>query len=156
MTKTNPEAITTTMTSASQHATRTGGKPGFHHDDSREIALAALSAALEKKAFEPVLIDVRDLASYTDYILVLSGRSDRQVTAISDGIIEALLQENHRPLGIEGKEGQWTLVDFGDLVVHVFYHPTREFYDLEGLWSDAPRVPIEVPGEARLQVDEMY
>ena len=61
------------------------------------------------------------------------------------------------PIGVEGKrDGQWALLDFGDLVVHVFYHPMREFYDLEGLWIDAPRVPVDVPPDSRLQVDEMY
>lgn len=123
---------------------------------SKATAMRALDAAIEKKALEPVLLDVRDLASYTDYILIVSGRSDRQVQAISDAVVEAMAREAQRPLGVEGKEGQWTLVDFGDLIVHVFYHPTREFYDLESLWIDAPRVPIEVPPEARAQADELY
>ena len=61
------------------------------------------------------------------------------------------------PLGVEGKrDGQWTLIDFGDLIVHVFYHPMREFYDLEGLWADAPRVQINVPPESRIQLTDAY
>lgn len=124
---------------------------------SRAIAVLAAEAALEKKAVEPVLLDVSDLASYTDHILVVSGRSDRQVQAISDGILEALGKQHIKPLGTEGlKGGQWTLLDFGDLIVHVFYHPVRDFYDLESFWVDAPRVPLEVPPEARIGVDEMY
>jgi len=105
---------------------------------SRYLAMAAVAAALEKKALEPVLLDVHELASYTDFILVVSGRSDRQVMAISDGIVEALAREQARPLGKEGsKGGQWTLLDFGDLIVHVFQPEVREAYALERLWSDA-------------------
>jgi ribosome-associated protein len=124
---------------------------------SKATALAAVAAALDKKCLEPVLLDVRALASYTDYILVVSGRSDRQVGAIADGVIDALSAVGRRPMGSEGlRDGQWSLVDFGDLIVHVFYHPVREFYDLEGLWSDAPRVPIDVPPEARAQLEDNY
>ena len=124
---------------------------------SRALAVLAAEVALDKKAVDPVLLDVRDLASYTDHILVVSGRSDRQVLAISDGILEAMARQHVKPLGTEGlKGGQWTLLDFGDLIVHVFYHPVRDFYDLESFWVDAPRVPLEIPPEARVSVDEMY
>jgi ribosome-associated protein len=124
---------------------------------SKHLALVALGGALEKKALEPVLLDVRELASYTDHILLVSGRSDRQVMAISEGILEALAKENVRPIGTEGlKGGQWTLLDFGDVIVHVFYHPVRELYDLESFWVDAPRVPIDVPPEARIGAEEAY
>ena len=115
---------------------------------SKESALLAVEAALEKKGLEPVLIDVSAEASYTDYILVVSGRSDRQVQAIADWVQERLAALRVRPLGVEGA-GDWVLLDFGDVVVHVFYHPVREFYDLEGLWIQAPRVPLAVPPEAR-------
>jgi ribosome-associated protein len=125
---------------------------------SVELAKAAMEAALEKKALEPVLLDVQGQSSYTDYILVLSGRSDRHVQAVADAVVESLRRtRNARPLGIEGKrDGQWTLIDFGDVVVHVFYHPVREFYDLEGLWVDAPRVPIDVPADARIDAAAAY
>jgi ribosome-associated protein len=131
------------------------------HDDprSRETAMKAVAAALEKKALEPVLLDVREMASYCDYILIVSGRSDRQIQAIAEGVVEALAHEAKavRPIGKEGaNKGQWTLVDFGDLIVHVFYHPAREYYDLESLWNDAPRVPLEVPPEARVQPEDYY
>jgi ribosome-associated protein len=118
---------------------------------SRDHALFALEAALDKKALEPVLIDVSDQSSYTDYILVLSGRSDRHVQHIADGVLEAFSKSQRlKPVGSEGNtEGKWVLLDFGELVVHVFYHPLRDFYDLEGLWCDAPRVQLEVPAEAR-------
>jgi ribosome-associated protein len=124
---------------------------------SRNTADWALEAALDKKALEPVLLDVRDLCSYTEYLLVVSGRSDRQVDAIADSVEKALRQRGRRPMGTEGaRTGQWALLDYGDVVVHVFHHPVREHYDLEGLWIDAPRVEIEVPDEARVSVEEMY
>ena len=134
--------------------------PHPRHDDprSKETALRAVAAVLEKKGLEPVLLDVRELASYCDYILIVSGRSDRQVQAIAEGVVQALGHEGRaRPLGKEGThKGQWTLVDFGDLIVHVFYHPVREYYDLESLWSDAPRVPLEIPPDARVGPGEYY
>ena len=118
--------------------------------DSAQQVMLALEAALEKKALDPVLIDVSKESSYTDYILVLSGRSDRHVQSVADGVLEAFARLRIRPVGVEGKQqGQWTLLDFGDFIVHVFYHPNRDFYDLEGLWCDAPRVAVEVPPEAR-------
>jgi ribosome-associated protein len=117
---------------------------------SKDQALLALDAALDKKALEPVLLDVSSQASYTDYILLVSGNSDRHVQTIADAVVEAFAKLRKRPIGVEGvREGQWALIDFGDLVVHVFYHPMRDFYDLEGLWCDARRVAIDVPAEAR-------
>ena len=106
--------------------------------DSLEAAKAAIDAALDKKALLPVLIDVSGLASYTDFICIVSGRSDRQVDAIADGILAVMKGRGRSLLGQEGSgSGRWTLLDFGDVVVHVFYHPVREFYDLESLWVDA-------------------
>nr|HEX4315980.1 ribosome silencing factor [Kofleriaceae bacterium] len=125
--------------------------------DGLDGALRALSLALDKKALEPVLLDVRELCSFCNYQLVLSGRSDRQVDAIADGISVGLKMEGLRAIGSEGaRTGQWALLDYGDFVVHVFLHSAREHYDLEGLWNDAPRVPIEVPPEARVPVEEQY
>lgn len=118
-------------------------------------ALRALALALDKKALEPVLLDVRGLCTYASFQLVLSGRSDRQVDAIAEGIIVGMKADGVRPLSTEGKRsGQWALLDFGDVIVHVFHHPAREHYDLEGLWIDAPRVPIDVPAEARVAADD--
>ncbi len=122
---------------------------------SHTQALVALDAALSKKALEPVLLDVTGQASYTDYILLVSGSSDRHVQTITDAVVESMAKERRRPIGVEGSAGgQWSLIDFGDIVVHVFYHPMRGFYDLEGLWCDAPRVAIDVPPDAR--VGQMY
>lgn len=126
-------------------------------NDSLNIAREALEAALDKKALEPVLLEVNELCSYTEYILLLSGRSDRQVDAIADAIKDRLAQSGRRPLGLEGvSSGQWALLDYGDVVIHVFHHPTREHYDLEGLWIDAPRVDIDVPEEARISSEDLY
>lgn len=123
----------------------------------KDGALRALTLALDKKALEPVLLDVRGLCTYCNYQLVVSGRSDRQVEAIGEAIVVGLKDEGIRPIGTEGKRsGQWALLDFGDFVVHVFHHPLRDHYDLEGLWVDAPRVPIEVPPEARVGADQAY
>ncbi len=120
-------------------------------------AMRALTLALEKKALEPVLLDVRGLCSYANYQLVVSGRSDRQVDAIADGIATGLKLDGMRPLGAEGaRTGQWSLLDYGDFVVHVFLHAAREHYDLEGLWNDAPRIPLEIPPDARLPAGETY
>ena len=120
-------------------------------------AMRALALALDKKALEPVLLDVRQLCSFCNYQLVISGRSDRQVDAIADGIALGLKQEGLRPISTEGaRSGQWALLDYGDFVVHVFLHSAREHYDLEGLWNDAPRVPIDVPADARVPAEEAY
>jgi ribosome silencing factor RsfS/YbeB/iojap len=122
-----------------------------------EAAHLALGAALDKKALEPVLLDVRALCSYTEYILLVSGRSDRQVDAIADSVSLALKAQGRRPIGVEGvSSGQWALLDFGDVVIHVFMHPIRLHYDLESLWHEAPRVEIEIPAEARATPDDLY
>lgn len=119
--------------------------------DSLVNAKAAIAAALEKKAVEPVLIDVCGRASYADFIAVVSGRSDRQVDAIADGVCQAMSALGRHPLGREGaRNGRWVLIDFGDVVMHVFYHPLREVFDIESLWIDAPRVKLQVPAEAKL------
>ena len=126
--------------------------------ETREQAIAAMEAALDKRALAPVLIDVSSMGSYTDFIGVVSGRSDRQVDAIAEGISLAMKARGIYPLGREGTgTGRWTLLDFGAFVIHVFYHPVREFYDLESLWIEAPRVTLDVPPEAKLgQADALY
>lgn len=116
----------------------------------------ALAAALDKKALEPLLLDVRGLCSYANFILLVSGRSDRQVDAIAESV-RTRLKPAATLIGSEGtRSGQWALLDYGDLVVHVFHHPAREHYDLEGLWIDAPHVDIEVPDDARLSAEDQY
>lgn len=135
------------------------GRPAAPRTDTAGLAdaMAALELGLDKKALEPVLLDVRELCTYCSYQLLLSGRSERQVEAIADGISAGMKARGIRPIGTEGtRGGAWQLIDFGDLVVHVFHHPAREHYDLEGMWHAAPRVPLEVPADARITVEETY
>lgn len=109
---------------------------------SKDRALLCAEYALDKKAFNLKVLEVRELSSLTDYLLIASGRSDRQVQAIAENIHLGLKKQHDTlPLAIEGmEEGRWVLLDYGDVMVHVFQEPVREFYDLDGLWSDAPQV----------------
>jgi ribosome-associated protein len=105
-----------------------------------ERAVLCSEAALDKKAADLVLLDVREHTSIADYFVIVSGRSDTQVRAIAEHVEEVCRKAGYRPLAVEGlRHGQWVLLDFGDVVVHVFYAPVREFYDLERLWAQAPR-----------------
>jgi ribosome-associated protein len=126
--------------------------------ETRALAIDAMGAALEKHALQPVLIDVSGMGSYTDFIGIVSGRSDRQVDAIAENVVHTLKARGKMVLGQEGSgSGRWTLLDFGAFVMHVFYHPVREFYDLESLWIEAPRVKLDVPSQAVLgQADALY
>ncbi len=111
--------------------------------DTRAKAIRAAEIAFDKKAEGLAVLDVRNLVSYTDYFLICHGRSDRQVQAITEAIESTLKAEGIRPLAVEGTAtGQWVLMDYDDLVVHVFYEPVRAYYDLDGLWMDAPRVRL--------------
>ncbi len=103
----------------------------------------ALSAAGDKKALDPVVLDLRDVATFTDYFLITSGTNTRQVQAIADEIVEQLKNQGTRAARVEGyNTAEWVLVDYGDFVVHVFEDKARRFYDLERLWRDATRVEI--------------
>jgi ribosome-associated protein len=115
--------------------------------DSKTKSLLCLNAALEKKAQDPVLLELKGTTSFTDYFLLCSGKSDRQVQAIAQGIGEALKKKGIRPLGQEGMTGgRWILMDYEDVVVHIFLETMRKFYDLEGLWIDAPRIDPQKGG----------
>lgn len=106
-----------------------------------ELARLAAEAAIAKKAEKPVILDVRGISSFTDYFLIISGRSTRHVQSLAKAVDEALSPKRLKAGDTEGlAEGRWVLLDFDDLVVHVFYREDREFYDLEGLWHDARRV----------------
>ena len=108
--------------------------------------------ALEKKSYDLVLIDVREATSIADYFVICSGRSDRQVQTIAQGIEENLAKLGIKPISIEGlSRGQWVLMDFSDVIVHIFYQPIREFYDLETLWAQAPRVELPEPYSTLVQ-----
>ncbi len=109
---------------------------------------AALQAAIDKKARCPAVLRMNEIAGYTDYVLLVSGRSERHVQGITDGILDALAKLKVKPMGTDGLgEHTWDLLDYDDFLVHVFFHPVRAFYDLERMWSDAPRVPLDVPDE---------
>jgi ribosome-associated protein len=100
-----------------------------------------VQAVLGRKAESTVVLDVRNLTSIADYFIICSGRSNRQVSAIADQIKVFLREHSIRPLSVEGyQEGLWVLMDFGHVIIHVFYEETRSFYDLEGLWVDAERI----------------
>lgn len=106
-----------------------------------------VQAALERKAEAPVVLEMRELTSYADAFVILTGRSDRQVRAIAQSIIEMLKAEGDPPLGVEGlDDGNWVLIDCNDTIVHVFDPETRAQYDLERLWRDAPRVDLGIEG----------
>lgn len=98
----------------------------------------------EIKAIDLVALDVQGLSDIADYLLLVSGRSDRQVQGISNRVLEALALQGVDPVSVEGLDkGHWVVLDFGAIIVHVFYEPVRALYDLEGLWSRAPRVPLD-------------
>lgn len=107
-------------------------------------ALLCVNIILERKATDPILFEVGKLTSITDYFVIASGISSRQVQAIAQHLEKRMKGEGFTPFGIEGeRDGHWILLDYGDIVVHLFYQPVREFYDLEGLWIEAPRVEID-------------
>lgn len=89
------------------------------------------------------ILDLHEISSFTDYFVVCSGHSDRQVQAIADSIVIQLKEDGFAPISVEGyREGRWVVVDFGDVVIHVFLDALRDYYDIEQLWQDARKVPI--------------
>lgn len=127
--------------------------------EPREIAVIAAEAAAEKKADDIVVLDVAEVLVITAYFVVVTGATDRQVGAIADEVETALRERaGVKPVGREGlREGRWVLLDFGDVVVHIFQPEEREFYRLDKLWSDAPRVDVvgvtgdvPAPGDATI------
>jgi ribosome-associated protein len=109
--------------------------------DSRELARLAARAASSKQGIAIVILDVRDLITITDYFVIASGASERQVDTIADGVVQELKKHGTRPVRTEGEAGtRWVLLDFVDFVVHVFHDEEREYYRLENLWRDAPVV----------------
>lgn len=124
---------------------------------SKEWALLAAEAASDKKATDIVAIEVAELLVVTDFFVICTGNTDVQVRAIADEIEERLrVEAGLKPIGREGEaEGKWVLLDFVDLVIHVFQPEEREFYRLEKLWSDAPRLglPASVTGAVAAGAD---
>jgi len=126
------------------------GKPA-ELSESAKVALAVAEAALDKKAVNVEIIDVTGKVDYADFVVVMSGTSDRQVNALSRGIAMDVQQKTgSRCIGIEGTEGgAWVLMDFGDVIVHIFHQDVRGFYDLESLWIDAGRLPVPTDPRSR-------
>jgi ribosome-associated protein len=111
---------------------------------SKELAKLCARAAIEKKAEDPIILDVRKLCSFTDFFVILSGRSTRHVQGLAETIEEELRSKRLSTTKAEGlNEGTWVLLDYNDIVVHIFYSETRKFYDIEGLWHDAPRISLD-------------
>ncbi len=105
-----------------------------------------LAAAADKLAADPMALDLKGIASFTDCFIICSGSQRRQTQAICDAIVDGLAEKGERPGHVEGYAlGDWILIDYSDLVVHVFTRETRDFYSLERLWGDAPRVALEGP-----------
>ena len=110
---------------------------------SWDKALLLTRAALDKKACDLVVLDVREHTSIADYFIVCSGRSDRQVQSIAQGLEDDAAEEGVKPFAVEGTQrGHWVLMDFSDVIAHIFYQPVRLFYDLDGLWGHAPRARV--------------
>ena len=118
--------------------------------DPKQLALYLADALDEKKALDIVILDVEVLVGYTSYFVLASGRGERHVQSLADHLKRHLRNEHGiRALGIEGTDsGRWALLDFGDVVVHVFREDERDFYDLEGLWQDAIRLERDPQPEA--------
>ncbi len=105
----------------------------------------AVAAADDRKAIDLKVLHLEKVTDFTDYFLICSGTSERQVQAIADAVLERLREEKVRPLHVEGyNRGQWVLLDYGDFVVHVFQEEPRKFYGLERLWGDAPDVTAQL------------
>jgi ribosome-associated protein len=111
---------------------------------NEDLARCCAGYALDKKAFDVKLLYVGETSSLTDYILIASGNSDRQVQAIAEAIRLGMKDEqNEPPMAVEGMaDGRWVLLDFGNIMAHIFQQPVREFYDLDGLWVDAPEIVL--------------
>lgn len=109
-------------------------------EDLMELAVRTIAA---HKGLEPVILKVTELCSFADYFIVCSGTSRRQVLALAQHLEEAMSQAGVKPLGLEGtQEGLWVLLDYNAVVIHIFFQPLREFYNLEGLWAEAPQMPL--------------
>ncbi len=123
-----------------------GGSWSVASESARGTAAAIAAAAIDKKAVALEILDVAGKVDYADFLVIMTGRSDRHAQALAQGIEEALRPKGVRPVAIEGlPSGMWVLLDFGDVVVHVFQDEARQLYDIEGLWLDARRLPVPAP-----------
>ena len=109
---------------------------------AEKMALIAARAALAKNALDLAIFEVTELVNYTDFMVIASGHSTRQVQAIAENVQRAIADSGLRVLGVEGeREGLWVLIDWGAVIIHVFHEPVRDFYELEKLFAEAPRLP---------------
>jgi ribosome-associated protein len=124
---------------------------------SKEKAIILLRAAVSKKATDPLLIRLDGLTVLTDYFLIVSARSAKHVTAVAEAVIEDARKRKIVRYSSEGlHQGNWALLDYGDVIVHIFHQPVREFYDLESLWAEAPRetIPSDILAELETTTEE--
>lgn len=116
---------------------------------ARQKAELAAALLVERQAEDLMALHVGPLVGWADYFVLASGRSARHVQGIADFILEEMAKRGHKPLGVEGKAGgTWILMDYNEVIIHVFHDPVRRFYDLEGLWADAPRVELTTQAPA--------
>jgi ribosome-associated protein len=126
-----------------QPVARAQVQPATASDQLDERLLLALNAASEKKALDVVVLDLREIASFTDFFVITTGANERQVQAISDEVYETLKKAGTPAARVEGyKTAEWILLDYGDFVLHVFEQKARRFYDLERLWRESKRVEL--------------
>jgi ribosome-associated protein len=123
---------------------------GGPSEEAKRVAILAAQAGIDKKASEIEIIDVTGKVDYADFLLLMTGQSDRHVAAIADAVESTLEKQGFRAISVEGMpRGQWVLIDFVDVVVHVFQAETRTLYDLDGLWMDARRVHLSDPAPSQ-------
>ena len=128
-------------TTVSRHEPRL--KPAEQSNELDERIVTALQAASDKKALDLVVLDLREIASFTDFFVLSSGANERQVQAIADEVLERLKKNGHPAARVEGrKTAEWILLDYGDFIVHVFADKARKFYDLERLWRESKRLEL--------------
>jgi ribosome-associated protein len=136
--------MATAKKSSTKSAAKKRGPVKVKADPARDLALGIAQAALDKKALNVEIIDVTGKVDYCDYVVVMSATSDRQANAIAKNIDAEMSKKGVRASSIEGlPQGAWVLIDFGDVVVHIFHEDTRGYYDLESLWFDAARVEVK-------------
>ena len=119
-------------------------KEEYRNKSGHELAQTIAQAGLDTKAEDLTILDVRGLTSFTEYFVIMNGKSTRHVQALAETIEGQLRSKRVKASHAEGlQEGMWVLLDFDDVVVHIFYHEQRKFYDLEGLWRDAKEISVE-------------
>ncbi len=127
--------------------------------DALELAKAAIQAAINQKALDVCGLDIRGLSDVADYFVIASGTSERHISGIADKIESELKSIGEEPISVSGyRTSDWVILDYGNIVVHVLYEPARQFYNLDGLWKDAQKVPLppELQSEARMLQTGMF